>query len=152
MFIFIIQHGEALPSDIDPERPLSEKGIAQVKRMSEFLRKIPVYPDLILHSNKRRAIETAEAVSLTLGGIKMERREYLNPNDSTDSIIEELNRSDKNMMIVGHMPFLNELALRLLNPDSERNIFEIRYASPLIIERTENGYILDTYIRNRYIK
>jgi phosphohistidine phosphatase len=120
--------------------------------MSEFLRKIPVYPDLILHSNKRRAIETAEAVSLTLGGIKMERREYLNPNDSTDSIIEELNRSDKNMMIVGHMPFLNELALRLLNPDSERNIFEIRYASPLIIERTENGYILDTYIRNRYIK
>ncbi len=152
MFVFIIQHGEALSSDIDPERPLSEKGTAQVKRMSEFLMKIPVYPDLILHSNKRRAIETAEAVSLTLGGIKMESREYLNPNDSTDSIIEELNRSEKNMMIVGHMPFLNKLALRLLNPDSEKNIFEIRNASPLIIERTDNGYILDTYIRNRYIK
>lgn len=152
MYVFIVQHGDALPSSVDPERPLSEKGIAQVKRLSEFLRKIPVYPDLILHSNKRRALETAETISITLGGIRMDGREYLNPNDSTDSIIEELRRSEKNIMIVGHMPFLNELALRLLSPGSEKNVFEIRNASPLIIERTEKGYLLDAYVDNRYMK
>jgi phosphohistidine phosphatase len=152
MYVFIVQHGDALPSNIDPERPLSEKGMTQVKRLSEFLRKIPIYPDLILHSNKNRAIETAETISLTLGGIRMESREYLNPGDSTDSIIEELRKSDKNIMIVGHMPFLHELALRLLSQDSEKNVFEIKNASPLILERTQEGYLLDTYIDNRYMK
>ena len=152
MYIFLIQHGDAIPSNIDPERPLSEKGVSQVKRMSEFLKKLPSYPDLILHSKKKRAIETAETVSFTLGGVKMEGREYLNPNDKTDNIIEELTKADKNIMIVGHMPLLKELALRLLCPDREKTIFEIKNASPLIIERTEDGFLLDTYIKNENIK
>ena len=82
MFVFIIQHGDALASDVNPERPLSDKGTSQVKKLSEFLKKLPLYPDLILHSNKTRAIETAEIISFALGGIKMENREYLNPKDN----------------------------------------------------------------------
>lgn len=154
MYIFIVQHGDALPSEVDPERPLSEKGRSQVERMIEFLKHLPVRPDLIFHSTKKRALETAQMVSTDLGGVEMQTRTDLNPNDSPDSVCEELNSVDRNVMIVGHMPFLQKLAVKLISPGNEggNNIVEMSNASPLIIVRRGSTCIIDSYIKNQYLQ
>ncbi len=154
MYIFIVQHGDALPSEVDPERPLSEKGRSQVARMAEFLQHVPVSPDIIFHSTKKRALETAQIISTVLGGIEMQTRTDLNPNDSPDAVCEELSSAERNVMIVGHMPFLQKLAVKLISPGREgvNSIVEMSNASPLIIVKRGSSFIIDSYIKNQYLQ
>ena len=64
MKLFLVQHGEARAKDADPDRPLSEKGREDIKKTAEFLKKTGQKPDLIWHSSKTRAIQSAEIISL----------------------------------------------------------------------------------------
>lgn len=151
MYIFLVQHGEAVPEQTNPERPLSENGNTQVHRAAELLKKLSFYPELILHSGKQRARETAEIISTVLGGIKMESRSYLNPGDEPERLIEEIRNAKHTLLIAGHMPFLSKLVSRLLFPDGGAQVIDITNASPLILMFTEHGWRLDTYIKNDYI-
>ncbi len=152
MKIFLVQHGEALPEEVDSERPLSEKGREQVKRAAELIKRMTEYPGVIVHSEKKRARETAEIISFTLGGVRMEARNYLNPKDSLDNITREIAASEASIMVVGHMPFLGKLATWLLGIDMERETVDITQASPLVFSRYGRVYILDTYIKNEYLR
>ena len=37
MRLYIVQHGDAVAKDVEPERPLSEKGRADIERLAGFL-------------------------------------------------------------------------------------------------------------------
>ncbi len=152
MKLFLLQHADALSSESDPARPLSEKGRAQAKKAGDFLKKLPGYPAIILHSGKKRAAETAEIISFALGGIRMEPREYLGPDDELEGVLDELSKSDVNIMVVGHMPFLRKLASLLLGFNEDTVVVDFHNASPLILDRGEHGYRLDTYVKNEYLK
>jgi phosphohistidine phosphatase len=152
MKVFLVQHGEAVPEEVNAERPLSEKGRDQAHRAAELIKKMPEYPALILHSGKKRARETAEIISFTLGGVRMETREYLNPRDDTAAVSKELAGSELSVMVVGHMPFLGKLASRLFGLDEERETVDIMQASPLVFSRYGRAYVLDTYIKNDYLR
>lgn len=152
MIVYLVQHGDALPETVDPERPLSEKGETQVAKLSGFLKKLPVYPGIILHSGKLRAKQTAEALSLALGGIRLEERPFLNPNDRIEPAKSEIAAYEKTLMIVGHMPFLGRLASSLLIVREKDPLVEIAQASLLALRRTEDGYTIDCFIKNEYLK
>mgnify|MGYP000853104003 FL=1 len=152
MKIILVQHGDAVDSEKDPERPLSDKGRSQVKRLSEFLRRLPFYPALILHSGKARTRETAEAVSFALGGVRVEERSFLNPDDPIRPIEDELKALGVNVLIVGHLPHLSKLAGSLLAGGEKRDNVEFTNASPLIIDREKDSFRLDGYFRCEYMK
>lgn len=44
MALYLVQHGKSLPKDIDPEKRLSEEGIAEVEKIAQAAKgyKIPV--------------------------------------------------------------------------------------------------------------
>ena len=60
MRLYLVQHGDAVAKDVDPDRPLSDQGRADIQRLAEWLANQHVQVAQILHSGKRRAIETAE--------------------------------------------------------------------------------------------
>ena len=60
MKLYLVQHGEATSKDITPERPLTEKGHDDVRKISQFLKQSDFQLDQIIHSDKPRAKETAE--------------------------------------------------------------------------------------------
>ncbi|HQO01926.1 MAG TPA: phosphohistidine phosphatase SixA [Spirochaetota bacterium] len=153
--VFIIQHGDANPKDIDPERHLSEKGVNQAKRAAEFLKKLPFYPDIILHSEKARSIETAGVISFALGGVRMDVRSTINPNDDIAGLLEELmalKGTGKSIMIVGHQPFLGKLVSALITGDAAMQSVDISNASPLVLVKNGDRYIVELYMKNDYIK
>jgi phosphohistidine phosphatase len=152
MRIFLIQHGDAIPETEDQSRPLSEKGIAQIKKTAGFLKQLHHRPDIIWHSDKKRSRDSAEIISEALGHVPMEFRVSMNPNDSIDDIKRDLINSEKSIMIVGHMPFIGKLISHLLFLNDERAYIDITNASPVIIERTGKGYILTVFLKNEYIK
>lgn len=149
MKVILIQHGDAKPENVDPSRPLSEKGEMQVKKAAEFLKRLSFYPDVILHSGKKRALETAEIICFALGGIRLEERSGMGPNDDIGPLYGDIMRETRSILVVGHQPFLGKLVSALLQ--KETPLVDITNASPIILSKTGPAFIIDTYIKNEYL-
>jgi len=122
MKLYLIQHGIALPEEKDPAKPLSPEGKEETQRIAEFLKTKSIKTDVVWHSPKLRAIQTAQIVANFISCSEIKERNDLNPLDSVESCPEEIESLNKDLMIVGHMPFLQKLASLLLS-GSETNQF-----------------------------
>jgi phosphohistidine phosphatase len=118
MSLFLVQHGKSLPKDVDPEKGLSDEGRDEVKRIASLGREHAITVSAIKHSGKKRARETAEifAEALSPGG-GVQEMEGLAPLDD----VTKLNvKADENVMLVGHLPFMEKLISYLVAGSSER--------------------------------
>ncbi|RMD80618.1 MAG: phosphoglycolate phosphatase, partial [Gammaproteobacteria bacterium] len=59
MRLYLFQHAEALPEEVDPARPLSEAGRRQAAALGRLLAASGVRPSAWRHSGKERARQTA---------------------------------------------------------------------------------------------
>jgi phosphohistidine phosphatase len=115
MRLYLVQHGEAISEEVDPQRPLTEKGSAEVSKMARFAQAAALKVALIWHSGKLRARQTADFLATTLQPEEgMRERGALAPNDPIEPVLEELEARQADLMIVGHLPFLAKLASMLL--------------------------------------
>ena len=110
MTLYLMRHGETVPEERDPTRPLSVKGRAEVEATARALLKEKANIEEIWHSTKLRAKQTAERIAQILGIKNVIEKEGLKPFDPPAPIAELLKTSNKNILIAGHMPFLGELA------------------------------------------
>lgn len=140
MRLFLVQHGEAVSKDIASEQPLTEKGKKDSEKTARFLKTSGMSIDVILHSEKRRAIETAyifKDILLPKDGIQ--QKDGLSPNDAADNIFAVLASMKKDIMIVGHLPFLQKLiSLLLLNSESYK-IVKFNMGGVVVLEQSEEG-------------
>lgn len=140
MKLFLVQHGEAFSKDIDPERGLSDKGQACAAKVAHFLKGAGVSVDEIWHSDKKRAIETAAIFSKELspaGGA--EKKKGLAPNDPVSEIYNVLHDLDKDIMIVGHLPFLSKLASFAILKTEEPAVVRLTMGGVVVLEREEEN-------------
>ena len=139
MRIYLVQHGQAKSEDIDPDRHLTEKGIADVKKISCFLKGAALGVDVIWHSGKARAAQTAEILSQSVVAAQGSfQHKGLSPNDDVKPIKDELLRSGKDVMIVGHLPFLSKLSSLLLTGSDSNNIVAFQQGGVVCLEQNEN--------------
>jgi phosphohistidine phosphatase len=150
MISIIVQHGDNISKEENPDKPLSTKGRDQIQNLVNFLNVIKWYPERIIHSGKLRAAETAEIAGKGTGCTLIEVEEYLDPKDDPARLVKELGERDENILVVGHMPFLGELVKKITN-STENDIIDITHGSPLMITKKDNRLIVDTYIQNRYL-
>lgn len=107
MKVYLVRHGEAVSSDVDPQRPLSEQGRADVSKIASLIRPLEISVEHIWHSGKLRAAQSAEILAGVVSAAKgCSAREGLGPNAGVSAIAEELEAYDADMMIVGHLPFM----------------------------------------------
>src|SRR4051794_10374733 len=59
--LYLVHHGDAVGPEIDPQRPLSTVGRASVDFLATKAAAHGVRPEVIWHSGKLRAKQTAEA-------------------------------------------------------------------------------------------
>ncbi len=139
MKLYLIQHGEAKPEAEDPERPLTVRGEEEVKKVSFKVGHLNVSPSKVLHSGKLRAKQTAEIMA---EGLKSPPRNVepvhgLNPNDDVKPWAKRIEDDKQDMMIVGHLPFLEKLASYLLCGKSSRLVL-FRYGAVVCLEQKED--------------
>jgi len=140
MRIYLTQHGLALPKDVDPERPLSDEGREDVRRLAEFLRHAGVRVEQIWHSGKTRAEQTAALIAdAVLPGGEPLARSGLNPNDPVEPIASAIETWSSDTVLVGHLPFLGRLASLLLTSDSDRSTLAFAPGSMACLERDAAG-------------
>lgn len=143
MYVYLIQHGIAKTKDEDPERGLTDEGIAEAQKCFTFFSRQNPKVDFIWHSGKRRAAQTAELLSGLLGfkGTVSEHTS-LSPNDDVREIAGALQGSDRETAIVGHMPHLARLASFLLSGDESRGVIRFRNSGVVCLENDESGWRL----------
>jgi len=139
MYVYLVQHGEAVSREENPDRPLSEKGAADVRKVGDFLYQHArlLVPE-ILHSGKLRAAETAELLARCLNAT-YDTGPDLQPNDDPGLWSEHLAARKKDVMLVGHLPYLERLASQLLCGDTDRRVVAFRNAGVVCLERDEEN-------------
>lgn len=115
MYLYILQHGEAVPKETQPDRPLSEKGMREIRILALHMQNMGVQLGNIFHSGKLRAEQSARLIAETLSPeVKPVQADGLNPNDDPTVIIEDIEQMDGNILIASHMPFVSSLCSTLL--------------------------------------
>ena len=140
MRLYLVQHGEAVAKEADPDRPLTEEGRANSQRMAAFLNAAGVRVDEIRHSHRTRAVQTAGLFApLLRPGGKLLQTEPLDVDAPVDSIGEVLEGTPSDVMIVDHLPTLPRLASLLLTGQAEREVVQFRNAGVVCLEQAEDG-------------
>ncbi|NGX61453.1 MAG: 2,3-bisphosphoglycerate-dependent phosphoglycerate mutase [Chlamydiae bacterium] len=135
MKFFLVRHGEALPSALNPDPPLSPIGREETAKVGAFLAPFTEEIDQVIHSGKKRAKETAEILVEKAGiSTKPVEREGLKPNDPVPSFVEDIEFGEQNLLIVGHLPFLEKLVSYLTLQQEEASVVNFAASSLICLE------------------
>ena len=112
MKLCFLRHGEAdWPNwnNPDDERPLTERGRKEMKRVAKFLERLNFSADAILTSPLPRASQTAEIVAKRLG-IELKTEPALAHGFSVERLRGLVAKADADcVMVVGHEPNFSEV-------------------------------------------
>jgi len=147
MLLYLVQHGDAKREEEDPSRPLSEKGIRDVKGVASHISRLNIGVEEILHSGKLRAKQTAEIMAEKLKIEKgISETDGLAPMDDASIWAERLNKRTNSLMLVGHLPHLGKLASLLLCSEKERNFVAFKMGRVVCLKRNDTGWSLQWMI------
>ena len=143
MKLYLVQHGEATSEKLDPARPLTQKGRSEVSKIAKFLKETGIEVDVIWHSTKTRAMQTAQILAEAVSPKECTvERQGLAPNDSVDELQKELASRELDLMIVGHLPFLQKLASTLLLGSEFYDLVGFRQGGAVCLQREEGAWRL----------
>lgn len=126
MNLYIFRHGLAaelgepgLPKDLkDADRPLTAKGKQKLWRTTEAMQAMEIKFDVVVSSPLLRAMQTAQIVTEAMSlRRKLILTDSLAPAGSPKALIDQLNELGprvKNVLIVGHEPYLSRLIALLV--------------------------------------
>lgn len=118
MNLYLLRHGIAVDPSVpdfakDAERPLTPKGRRRLLQITQAMMALKISFDVILSSPYVRAAQTAEIVAKSLKRRKQLRfTEELMPGGNPKLLIQlitELRPRPKNILLVGHEPYLGKL-------------------------------------------
>ncbi len=135
MALYLVQHGKSLPKAEDPEKGLSAEGKMETERIAEVTAGYQVPVSRILHSGKKRARETAEIFSMRLSPASgSEPYDGMNPLDDVRAFAGRLRLAD-DIMLVGHLPFLERLIGLLVCGNPDQTVFKLQNSGIVCLDR-----------------
>jgi phosphohistidine phosphatase len=148
--LYLVRHGEAKPKDEDPERGLTDAGRAAVTRMAAWAAAAGIQVDEIRHSGKPRAQQTAEIFAQQLG-LRTVAAPGLAPKDDVAAITGAIEHEQGNIMLVGHLPFLERLAALLITGDAEDKVLTLEASALAELTQTDDGWTITGLMQPRLL-
>jgi len=134
MALFLVQHGKSLPKEKDPDQGLSREGLAETQAMATLAAENNVQVMRIIHSGKKRALQTAEifvkALEPEAGIIKAGG---LAPLDDV-SIFASTLHNEEDIMVVGHLPFMERLVAHLVTGSSDKAVIKFQNSGVICLD------------------
>jgi len=115
--LVLLRHAKSAWPDVpDHDRPLAGRGRRDAPAMGRWLRTAGYVPSQVLCSTARRARETWQLAQPGLGAdppVSFERRVYQASAAELLALVHQTPAAVRTLMIVGHDPAIQELALML---------------------------------------
>ena len=141
MYLYLVQHAEAKSKQEDPERPLSEQGYANIRKVAAFVaQNAALQVGQIIHSGKTRARQTAEVLAEALSPAQgMGTSSDLAPLAEPSIWAGQLANVQSATMLVGHLPHLSKLATLLVCQDENKTVVKFQNAGVVCLQRGDAG-------------
>lgn len=150
--LYLVRHGQAVPHDTpgiaDDDRPLTDDGEKEMRKVARGLRRLKVDPDRILTSPLPRARRTAEIVAERLGKEDaLEDADALRAGRDGASIRDWLGtRTEASLMIVGHDPAFSDLIGLLVGGGTDHPACELEKGGVAAFRTGEHGGLVIDWI------
>ena len=118
MWIYLMRHVEAQPREEvsdDDGRAITARGEQRLRKAMRGLRRLELFPDRLLCSPLKRALQTAAIVAEELGFTgDVEAVDELSPESAPEELVEVLKTLHcEQILLVGHQPLLGQIVLFL---------------------------------------
>ena len=135
MAIYLVQHGKCLSKEQDPEKGISKTGAEETERIAQVAAGYKVNVNRIIHSEKKRALQTADIFSRLLTPAEgVEKGEGLKPLEDVTVWAPKL-ASSENLMLVGHQPFMEKLTGLLTTGSEDMIPFKFQNSGIVCLDR-----------------
>ena len=140
--LYLLRHAKsswADPTLPDHERPLAPRGRRDAKRIAKHLSRLGIAPALVLCSPAERTRETLELLRPALGPtptVGFEAELYAASADSLLERIRALPETVDTVMLIGHNPSLQQLALFLVSAGAELERLEAKFPTAALATLT----------------
>ena len=135
MALYLVQHGKSLPKDVDPDQGLSDEGVAETERIANVAKEYAVNVKSIKHSGKTRARRTAEIFASALNpGEDIQETNGIKPLDDVAAFAENIQAED-NVMLVGHLPFMERMTSFLVTESIEKPVFKFQNSGIVCLDK-----------------
>lgn len=140
MKLYLVQHAAAVPKEINADRPLTDHGRQDTKKVAAFIKPLKIAVEYLWHSQKTRAAQTAEILSEVIE-VKTAQaaRDDLAPNDDVAPLRDELAALAQDIMIVGHLPFLGKLTSLLVTGSESADTVAFKNSGVVCLNRSEQS-------------
>ena len=130
--LYLLRHAKSSWKDADladHDRPLAGRGRRAADAIADHMREEAIVPELVLCSTARRARETCERIRPALGAATVRYEPGLYGASAT-SLLERLRRLPDDVasvLLIGHNPAIEELAVTLARPSPRRRDLELKF-------------------------
>jgi phosphohistidine phosphatase len=130
--LYLLRHAKSSwddPALGDDQRPLAARGRRAGKLIAEHLLRAEIEPELVLCSSAQRTRETLELVRPALGGASVVFEDELYGASSRQLLgrIRLVPHEIRSVMVIGHNPGLEQLALALASTGDELGRLEQKF-------------------------
>lgn len=126
--LYLLRHGKAARNEIpDLERPLTKRGRKDAALVGSWLARKSRSPDAVLCSPSSRTMETWKKLGEKLKDVREPRvlKSLYNARPSMLlARIRSVPDTVESLLVIGHNPGLQDLAIRLAAPDSKKRVLE----------------------------
>ncbi|MEA3060444.1 MAG: phosphohistidine phosphatase [Sphingomonadales bacterium] len=124
------------PVTRDFDRPLNPRGRRAARTVAQEMRRLGLGFDLVLASPARRVVETIAEVAAELGPLPADydERLYLASPQTLLDVVHETPAGARRLLLIGHNPGLESLALLLSGPVPLRSEVELKYPTSTLAE------------------
>jgi phosphohistidine phosphatase len=123
--LYLLRHAKSSwddPTLADHDRPLAPRGRRAANVMAENLRRKGIMPELVLCSPSRRTRQTLKRLAPVLGkdaDVQIEPELYAASARELIEVLQGVPDEVESVMLIGHNPGLQDLALSLASAGSE---------------------------------
>jgi phosphohistidine phosphatase len=127
--LYLLRHAKSSwddPTIPDRDRPLAPRGLRACELLAEHLRRHEITPWLVLCSSSTRTRQTLEGVSAGFGYPVEALIEHGLYGATAAELLDRLRVVDgpvASVMLIGHNPAIQELAINLVRPTTPRDAF-----------------------------
>ena len=128
--LYLLRHAKSSWDErglADHDRPLAARGRRAAKAIGRHLREQGIEPDLVLCSSAARTRETLERIGPLHGDVRIESGLYGADAGTLLERLHEVPAATSSVMLIGHNPGIEQLALALARPGPAVGELEVKF-------------------------
>lgn len=156
MKIILAHHANCFTVEQNPDRPLTDLGMAQADRIGRHLRAAGIEPRCILHSGRLWTRQTAERVAVAFGEPALARESSypVFADSPLKPFLDDIAAANSDVVMTGHSEFLRRAGAVMTGGDEGRIVIEYKpgHGAMFCLEGEGDNWVVSYGLRQEHME